>query len=841
MQRVGPVVQAVAPREYDQPYTIGENEMSDVKPTIYPTFVIGLGGTGTNVVRYAKRRFLRTWSDQEMDDLPAVLQVLAVDTEPLVNAPGEEQLYFHEYAYLGQYDATRLVQNRQHHGRYLDWWRWDEDDIPLGYIHNGAKQLRPLGRLSFFRKYITFKTLMVDKLSALQQQASRQEAEERGFPVAGTYPLIYIVSSLCGGTGAGMFLDVAHRVREEVGAEAKIVGIFMMPSIFDREIRSDLQRRRIRANAYAALKELNHFHTTQSFSAFYPSEQEPLPTVKYRAFNQIFLLERTNAAGRTLSSKAAAEQMAAHLIHLTAFSHLNKRILGLDVNVTEERSNGSDRYLSYSSFGVSALVMPRTALWRYFKRMTTYWVMELLLRGDQDAQEEQSIQMSYLNLRDAIKEQFLRYASSEENLQALEEDIVHKDGRWHGFVATIADTARQVLADFGLWTLRDMIERLTLDRSDGNRLTRDDLAHPKQLPFPEAPAARPIHLVEQPFLSESEIDRRLQALSDRQLFEHRQQTWEALLKALQGLGREWLQELDELERSILETREEAWNQAQETAEQIHPLHRSGDRDTNTYYDLETGAIGADHVEEYWQSTGALLYAPASEEEESPLTRWGVLLQSIHERIIPPGGAEMVVMGAAGLRQAIEQTMAEHPALTSLEQEAAEAFDLRSVLYVQHGKKHLPANHRLNQLFLRTDPFASVDGDTYPYSEAVQESIRLVGAPTEDGETDDDRGKMLRRALRGYGQFELVETGDRDRLDACHIVHGLPVGQLDTMPELHRQYKGEDFERSTLHLEKEWEELSELYEPPGGENDAQVRVHGSTTVVASPATRSQERE
>ena len=211
-------------------------------------------------------------------------------------------------------------------------------DMPLGYIHNGARQLRPIGRLAFFRNYVTFKTLMVDKLRAMRQQAAIQEAEERGFPVAAGHRLIYIITSICGGTGAGMFLDVAHRVRQEVGSNADIIGIFLMPSTFEKEIRSDLQQRRIQANAYAALKELNYFHETQDFSAYYPGEEEPLPTTKYRAFTRVFLVERTNVDGRTLSSKRQAEQMIAHLIHLMSLSHMNKRILGLDVNVTEERT-----------------------------------------------------------------------------------------------------------------------------------------------------------------------------------------------------------------------------------------------------------------------------------------------------------------------------------------------------------------------------------------------------------------------------------------------------------------------------------------------------------------------
>lgn len=814
--------------------------MTNIKPTIYPTFVIGLGGTGTNVARYVKRRLLKSWATNELDDLPSVLQVLAVDTEPLVNYPGEEPLYYHEFAFLGKYDATRLVQNRRNHP-YLSWWKWNEGDIPLGYIHSGAKQLRPIGRLSFFRHYVTFKNLMVDKLNAMQEHSAIQEAEERGVEVAANHRLIYIVSSLCGGTGAGMFLDVAHRVRQEVGSNAHIMGIFMMPSIFQKEVRSDLQRRRIQANAYAALKELNYFHTTQNFQALYPSEQQPLPTTKYRAFNQIFLLERSSTTGRALGSKSAAEQMAAHLIYLTAFSHLNKRILALDVNVTEERGSGSGnsnkKYLAYSSFGVSALVMPRRALWRYFIHMTTLETMETLLTGEAQQADPNAIWSAYLSMRDEIKNFFLTFDTNQK-LNALREDIAHQEGRWLGFVSIVATTAKQALLQGGLRRLEELISRLTLERSEQDQLTRDDLAHENQQPFLELPLARPIRLWERPFLSRDEQGRRQRAARARELYETQSQVWALLIENLRTFARNWGGQISECKHAVDEAAEGAWQDAEDAAKQIHPLHRNRDTETNTYYDLETGAVGNDHVEAYWGSAAALLAEPVSDEEDAP-TGWETLLHAIHERLLPDGANRLNVLGSMGLRQAVEQELAADT-LAFLREEVAKAFDLRSVVYLQHGSKR-PANYRIDQLYQRMAPHAAIDGDTHPYSEADQEHTRLVGTPSQPSEESDDRGRVFRRAMKGYSQFEWVETGDGDRMDACHIVHGLPVGQLESMPEMHRQYHSNEFApHSMLHVQPEWEQLPEAYQPPANAPTSSATSRTATSPGPLPAGSSPSR-
>ena len=182
------------------------------KPTIYPTLVIGVGGMGTNTVRAAKRRFRMAWGG---DKLPGMIQLMALDTEPLVNRLDQEPLFADEFAYMGKFDATRLVDNIDNHPEIGRWWNYPS--IPLGYIHNGAKQLRPIGRLSFFRNYVTFKRQLENKYAALDKIRDMEMAQNRGFPVMGNYQLVYIVSSLCGGTGGGMILDVAHAVRATGG------------------------------------------------------------------------------------------------------------------------------------------------------------------------------------------------------------------------------------------------------------------------------------------------------------------------------------------------------------------------------------------------------------------------------------------------------------------------------------------------------------------------------------------------------------------------------------------------------------------------------------------------
>jgi hypothetical protein len=612
-----------------------------------------------------------------------------------------------------------------------------------------------------------------------------------------------------------MFLDVAHVVRHYVGASASIIGIFMLPSVFETDIRSDLQRRRIRANTYAALKELNHFHTHQNFRAHYPGEQVPIPTTQHRAFNQIFLIDRTNTSGRALSSKHAAEQMAAHMIHLTAFSHLNTRILGLDVNITEERTatvqGVMQTYLSYSSFGVSALVMPREALWRYFQHMTVSWALAFLIPEQSGQTDDQLLWVAYLSLRDDLKREFQKHYDDETRLRRLREDIFHSGGSWWSFARLVAQTVERLFKEHGQAGALYVIRRLALEASEA---TREDLAHMAQRPFGEPRQARVVRWWERPFRASEEIRLSVQSSLEQRRFQVRADVWHELLNALRRMARSWDEQIALLAQEARQAQDDALREAERAARQIHPLRRNGDRETSTYYDLETGAIGEGHLEHYLDNVLALLDAPISEQDTR--TRWEALLHTLYERLLAVEGDSLVASRyahRAGLRQAVEEELTTAPDLLALREQVRQSFDLRNVVYVQHSNGTPPPNERIAQVLHRLAPHAVVDGDTYHYSEADQESIRLVSTPADAGEEAGEVGRIFRQRLRGFSEYEWVKTGNGDRLDACYIVHGLPLGQLGSTADMYHEYHGNAFLKRMLHVQPEWEQLDEIYQPP----------------------------
>jgi len=828
------------------------------KPTIYPTLVVGVGGMGTHTVRAVKRRFRQVWNGNQppgasrnQDSLPGMIQLMALDTEPLVNRLDQEPLFADEFAYMGKFDATRLIDNIDQHPEIARWWNYPS--IPLGYIHNGAKQLRPIGRLCFFRNYVTFKQLMETKLANLDKIRDMEVAQNRGFPVVGNLQLIYVVGSLCGGTGSGMFMDVAHRIRAQVRNNARVVGIFFLPDVLEGEITSDLQRRRIRANAYAALKELNYFQETQRFSVLYPSEQRELPDTPYAPFDFIFLVGRTNRSGHSLARKSDAENMAAHLIQMTAISHLSSEILGMEVNVVRERmfdlagaageavdrhhpykngNNGSPEtkrnrnFLVYSSFATSALVAPHESLVDFWQRAFVSDLVRRFASGpamtDPRSPLPEGDQQRVLNLWQGLLTQLLaRYAALEnDKLDKNREEIEELRGVWPSFWEPVVQTVQQALHDTGIrgaLALCDLIGPLSGMGAAPESLVRQRLFLINGHPVTEENRVQWRRLLAQQGglgeqaqqLASTLGDLFMVALNPRRarerardmatgkarsrLYQKRDAVEQALVTQLgkqAGRLREALRsQLNACTLALAKSNQEA----AKLADRIDPRVSDGYPSTSTYYELETGAVGRDYLPHFVRNAATCVTVADWQNALNPLFQQ--LLQSIN------------AVSPDHIYQHLLATVADNAALLHRVHETVDINHIIGVQYSEEVKRiRQRPDNRIHQWLDRLSPYIRWDADRYSFHESNLEHIRLAAVPVS--RKDDSK---LHAATVGQEDMKWIPTGDATRMDAVWIVHGLPVTLLERIEEYRAQYENRlDFNvRDEFHLNPEWKDLPEI--------------------------------
>jgi hypothetical protein len=146
--------------------------------------------------------------------------------------------------------------------------------IPRSQVTTGV---RALGRLAFCDNYRNIvRRLQLELDEMLEPQVLENAARATKLGLRTNRPRVYVVTCLGGGTGSGMFLDLAYNVRallRQMGYEnPDVVGLLLLPPI-------DGSRTRLLplGNTHAALKELYHFGSPDVlFQARYHNREAPI-------------------------------------------------------------------------------------------------------------------------------------------------------------------------------------------------------------------------------------------------------------------------------------------------------------------------------------------------------------------------------------------------------------------------------------------------------------------------------------------------------------------------------------------------------------------------------------
>jgi len=358
---------------------LGELQLAQMV-RVAPTLVIGLGGSGTWTARRLKRlrqirygqnqlvRFLFIDCDQSAFASDPALADVTDAEKVLLHIPNPEQIYR---------DAVNGV------GEYAKMREWLPDGLNVTLLRNakGAGGIRPVGRFALFASLNEVRQKLEGALNAilaiereletlLQAQAERVEVEI-------TQPRIYIVGSLCGGTGSSLFLDIAVLVRHLMRQVAPnvtpaIIGLFFLPSVFTNEnfLRTNpTYLSIIRANGYAALKELEYFCDADTlkanpFTFRYPNM--PDIEVNVPVYDEEFVLERGTADGRMLTTKEEVFELAARSLMADIGSPVGAQVRAANANIvtmlTSQPCPQTKKRRFIHSLGITALSAPITEL-----------------------------------------------------------------------------------------------------------------------------------------------------------------------------------------------------------------------------------------------------------------------------------------------------------------------------------------------------------------------------------------------------------------------------------------------------------------------------------------------
>lgn len=315
-----------------------------------PTLVIGLGGTGHGVLLKLKKRFV-----DKFGDVPPVVRFLAIDTtqeaertEYTSNQTAIELEPNDEMSIVQVEDSSGLIGTKNPH---ID--KWWTPGTPVSAIVSGAQQMRALGRLALFANYDEIKNRITQKLDEIRQINNEEFMQDMNLSVSRQMGVdVYIITSLAGGTGSGMFLDIAFITRSIVSS-CNITGLFVLPRVFAKLPGMEL----IKANTYAALKEIEYFAKLKDVDRLSVDYGINVISIKKPPFDLMYLIDSINESEKIIDSHKLLHSQIADGLYLligsemgTGSSNAIDNIKGhlVSAGLVENRST------AYCSFGVSS-------------------------------------------------------------------------------------------------------------------------------------------------------------------------------------------------------------------------------------------------------------------------------------------------------------------------------------------------------------------------------------------------------------------------------------------------------------------------------------------------------
>ncbi len=354
-----------------QPQNISSSAPAQSNPRprqMRPTLIVGLGGTGQEVLVRVKARFIETFGPDALRVIKlAALDTIALNREvPLSSGQIIRLDRNTEFLDIGNVPTVQVLRNLE--TSYPQVKVWLPPNLPGQAITQGAQMIRPLGRLAFFfhfRKIHDYFHGLISALSSIHGEFWAGKVSRDEDPGLN----IVLVSSVCGGTGSGIFLDTAyllHDLCERLQQpRINLTGILALPQVFAM-VSSD----QIKANAFAALRELDQFTRgtqDQNYDVAYPGDHRVRSAA--RPFNICYLVDGVNEQGKVLSGMGEFAPLITESIFMQISSQIGKDAAAVFDNLKTINSSvpaldddGVPHMTAYSGMGMSSLHFPAAAI-----------------------------------------------------------------------------------------------------------------------------------------------------------------------------------------------------------------------------------------------------------------------------------------------------------------------------------------------------------------------------------------------------------------------------------------------------------------------------------------------
>ncbi|GAA0516317.1 tubulin-like doman-containing protein [Deinococcus depolymerans] len=331
------------------------------------TLVIGLGSTGARICDRIAERI--AWEIGSLPQAPWV-EFLCVET----NAGEQSKL-----RYLPARDFRNLTITSQQYAQILEnpdaydakihlkkWWdRGTLEKLPGLQVEAGAGNIRMVGRLAFLfdPNHDAVHSMVKERLDRLRQLNEADARDRRGrLPSGEDLPLefahggqvrVFVVGTLCGGTGSGLASDFGFFLHKLTGVNERSLCIFTLPRP-DMGAADEGLASKHKKNAFTALSELNHYYLNNRYPerpVRFPDAYEANPQRYPYDMPFIVMPTRVGSDGEQELNRAVADR-----VFLNVFSpDTDPFAKGVDATIYADRDHHAH---VFNTFGLASLEYP---------------------------------------------------------------------------------------------------------------------------------------------------------------------------------------------------------------------------------------------------------------------------------------------------------------------------------------------------------------------------------------------------------------------------------------------------------------------------------------------------
>ena len=356
-----------------------------------PVVFVGCGGSGMSTVKFIHDLISVSLQDAGCGSkIPEAFQFLVVDVpaNPQVVLP--ERIIYQPLAgslttWIGPTGIDTTLAKHQDAKRRNDYLQWRPDPAGLSpQFEEGAGQYRALGRAiatwnieDFGKKFVTAAQRAISNADGLLPIAEKLGFEPKANLIGS--PLVIVLSSLGGGAGSGVFLDICELIRikcqgELASMQQNLISVLFDPSVFDHG-NINLVDGGIPGNSLAAISEL--IASTAFTRPASPHFSSGSPNIgEFSGPQYTFLVgSPSGARGQGLTSpdsvyKTTARTVSAWVLNVEISKNFGAWVgnwvsNGVKGSAPQESSNGAPMRMPTSAFGYARLDLGRGRLQRF--------------------------------------------------------------------------------------------------------------------------------------------------------------------------------------------------------------------------------------------------------------------------------------------------------------------------------------------------------------------------------------------------------------------------------------------------------------------------------------------